>query len=60
MSLELRRIARKLYDERELTVEQIGGILGVSRTSIYMALAREAADPNRARPAAVRAAGDCL
>jgi len=28
------RAARRLYDEREHTVEQIGGIFGVSRTSI--------------------------
>jgi len=28
-----------MYDEREHTVEQIGQILGVSRTSIYRALA---------------------
>jgi len=25
-----------LYDKRELTVEEIGRILGVSRTSIYI------------------------
>ena len=35
------RTARRLYDERELTVEEIGRILGVSRTSIYRALGRE-------------------
>jgi DNA invertase Pin-like site-specific DNA recombinase len=39
LSLEQRRQARKMYDERELTVEQIGRVLGVSRTSIYRALA---------------------
>jgi DNA invertase Pin-like site-specific DNA recombinase len=38
LSAEQRRQARKMYDERELTVEQIGGVLGVSRTSIYRAL----------------------
>ena len=32
------RAARRLYDEREHTVEQIGSIFGVSRTSIYRAL----------------------
>ncbi len=32
------RAARRLYDEREHTVEQIGGMFGVSRTSIYRAL----------------------
>jgi len=35
------RTARRLYDERELTVEEIGRILGVSRTSIYRALGRD-------------------
>jgi DNA invertase Pin-like site-specific DNA recombinase len=39
LSVEQRRQARKMYDERELTVEQIGRVLGVSRTSIYRALA---------------------
>ena len=29
-----------MYDERELTVEQIGAVLGVSRTSIYRALGK--------------------
>jgi len=29
---------RRLYDEREHTVKQIGSIFGVSRTSIYRAL----------------------
>jgi len=32
------RAARRLYDEREHTVEQIGGMFGVSRTLIYRAL----------------------
>jgi len=30
-----------MYDARELTVEQIGQVLGVSRTSIYRALSRD-------------------
>jgi len=33
---------RRMYDERELTVEQIGRVLGVSRTSIYRALGKQA------------------
>jgi DNA invertase Pin-like site-specific DNA recombinase len=41
LSPEQRRMARKLYDEQEHTVEQIGQILGVSRTSIYRALAKD-------------------
>jgi methionine aminopeptidase len=32
------RAAQRLYNEREHTVEQIGSIFGVSRTSIYRAL----------------------
>ncbi len=43
LSAEQRRQARKMYDERELTVEQIGQVLGVSRTSIYRALGQTAA-----------------
>ncbi len=39
LTAEQRRQARKMYDARELTVEQIGHVLGVSRTSIYRALA---------------------
>ncbi len=42
LSVEQRRQARKMYDERELTVEQIGQVLGVSRTSIYRALGHTA------------------
>ncbi len=38
LSVEQRRQARRMYDARELTVEQIGAVLGVSRTSIYRAL----------------------
>ena len=37
------RTARRLYEERELTVAEIGGVLGVSRTSIYRALHRDLA-----------------
>lgn len=35
------RTARRLYDERQHTVEQIGQMFGVSRTAIYRALARQ-------------------
>ena len=38
LSDQQRRQARLMYDARELTVEQIGQVLGVSRTSIYRAL----------------------
>jgi len=40
LSAEQVRQARKMYDARELTVEQIGTVLGVSRTSIYRALGK--------------------
>lgn len=33
--------AKKLYDQQDLTVAQIGNILGVSRSTIYRALRRE-------------------
>ncbi len=39
-SAEQVRQARRMYDARELTVEQIGQVLGVSRTSIYRALGK--------------------
>ena len=35
LSAEQRRQARRMYDARELTVEQIGQVLGVRRTSRY-------------------------
>ncbi len=37
------RTVRRLYDERELTVAEIGSVLGVSRTSIYRGLHRDLA-----------------
>ena len=37
------KTARRLYDQKELTVGQIGDVLGVSRTTIYRALERQAA-----------------
>jgi len=40
-----------MYEERELTVEQIGAVLAVSRTSIYRALGRTAAPAHSAAAA---------
>jgi DNA invertase Pin-like site-specific DNA recombinase len=54
LSAEQRRQARKMYDERELTVEQIGKVLGVSRTSIYRALGTTAAPGPRTPPGPAR------
>ena len=42
LSAEQVRQAQRMYDARELTVEQIGQVLGVSRTSIYRALGKHA------------------
>ena len=42
LSAEQRAMARRLYEERQHTVEEIGRLLGVSRTSIYRALAAQA------------------
>ena len=47
LSAEQRRQARLMYDARELTVEEIGRVLGVSRTSIYRALSAAPATPSR-------------
>ncbi len=63
LTAEQRRQARKMYDARELTVEQIGAVLGVSRTSIYRALGTTtppapsaASGPARSEPAAATTA----
>jgi hypothetical protein len=42
------KTARRLYDQEELTVGQIGDVLGVSRTTIYRALERQAAQASTA------------
>ena len=51
LSAEQRRQARKMYDARELTIEQIGQVLGVGRTSIYRALGHTAAPVRPGAPA---------
>ncbi len=53
LSAEQRRQARKLYDERELTVQQIGRVLGVSRTSTYRGPRRRGCGDRRHVGAAV-------
>ncbi len=55
LSAEQRRQARKMYEERELTVEQIGAVLGVSRTAIYRALGHTAAPAPPGTPAPTEA-----
>jgi len=58
LTAEQVRQARRMYDARELTVEQIGAVLGVSRTSIYRALGKATAPvpSTSATPAAARMA----
>jgi DNA invertase Pin-like site-specific DNA recombinase len=41
LSTDQVRTARRLYDQRDITVAQIGDVLGVSRTTVYRALRRE-------------------
>lgn len=48
LSADQVRTAHQLYDKRELTVEEIGKVLGVSRTTIYRAL--KAGAPVEAAP----------
>jgi len=55
LSADQGRAARRLYDEREHTVEQIGSIFGVSRTSIYRALRDK---PGQTKPAAAGGGAD--
>jgi len=56
LTAEQVRQAGRMYDARELTVEQIGAVLGVSRTSIYRALGK-ATTPARPATAAPVPAG---
>jgi DNA invertase Pin-like site-specific DNA recombinase len=35
------KTARRMYEQRDMTVEQIGDVLGVSRTTIYRALRKQ-------------------
>ena len=44
------RTARKLYEQQDMTVAQIGEVLGVSRTTVYRALQRETDKPAPRRP----------
>lgn len=47
------KAARRMYEQNEMTVAQIGDVLGVSRTTIYRALNRQStqAVPRRSRSA---------
>ncbi|WP_198395050.1 recombinase family protein [Brevibacterium yomogidense] len=50
------RTARKLYEQQDMTVAQIGEVLGVSRTTVYRALRRETgtATPVRRRQTTIK------
>ncbi|KQR29801.1 recombinase family protein [Curtobacterium sp. Leaf154] len=48
LSTDQVRTARRLYEQQDMTVAQIGDVLGVSRTTVYRALRRES------EPVAVR------
>ncbi|WP_105032396.1 recombinase family protein [Arthrobacter ruber] len=41
--------ARRMYEQQDMTVEQIGQVLGVSRTTIYRTLKRDQATPAKGR-----------
>lgn len=41
LSADQVRTARRLYEQREMTVAQIGDVLGVSRTTVYRTLRKE-------------------
>ena len=50
LSADQVKAARRMYDQREMTVAQIGAVLGVSRTTIYRALNRQDATAPPPRP----------
>ncbi|MBW9111304.1 recombinase family protein [Microbacterium ureisolvens] len=56
LSADQVRSAKRLYEQREMTVAQIGAVLGVSRTTVYRALQRspetDSTNPNPRRPSA--------
>ena len=41
--------ARRMYEQRDLTVEQIGNVLGVSRTTVYPGVAARTTAPIKPR-----------
>ncbi|MGA9146969.1 MAG: recombinase family protein [Candidatus Nanopelagicales bacterium] len=54
LSADQVKTARRMYEQRDMTVEQIGDVLGVSRTTIYRAL-RTKTPPKSQQSAAVGA-----
>ena len=49
LSADQVKAARRMYDQNDMTVAQIGDVLGVSRTTIYRALNRQPATPGPPR-----------
>ncbi|WP_282945739.1 recombinase family protein [Cellulomonas endometrii] len=45
LSADQVKAARRMYEQKDMTVTQIGAVLGVSRTTIYRALNRQPASP---------------
>lgn len=53
------RTARRLYEQQDMTVAQIGEVLGVSRTTVYRSLARDSGpEASRRRRGAVPPRGE--
>lgn len=50
LSADQVKTARRMYEQQEMTVAQIGDVLGVSRTTIYRALNRQGAPAVPRRP----------
>lgn len=48
--------ARRMYEQQDMTVEQIGQVLGVSRTTIYRTLKRDQGTPTKGRKPKVKPA----
>ncbi|MHA7285963.1 recombinase family protein [Arthrobacter sp. MDT3-44] len=46
--------ARRMYEQQDMTVEQIGQVLGVSRTTIYRTLKRDQVTPSKGRKPKVK------
>ncbi|MFF1384749.1 recombinase family protein [Arthrobacter sp. NPDC058288] len=48
------RTARRMYEQKDMTVEKIGEVLGVSRTTVYRALRRQPVPTPRRRSASAQ------
>lgn len=57
LSADQVKAARRMYEQQDMTVTQIGKVLGVSRTTIYRTLNRQPEPAARRRPAKTGTAG---